>query len=132
MHLADDHIQPTPRGGRCRVRVFLPDEDRDAPVVILTELANNPGQSVTNAAGRIAADLSRSYGLPERTVWIEHYERGGRGTTQDPETFDLLMFRATEARQRFDPRDGPGEEFGGPVWKALDRASVEALVGRGL
>ena len=40
------------------MRVFLPDEpERDAPVIVCTELANNPGQSVTNAAPRIAAEV---------------------------------------------------------------------------
>ena len=31
MHLAADYIHPTPRGGRCRVRVYLPEDERDAP-----------------------------------------------------------------------------------------------------
>jgi hypothetical protein len=31
VHLAADYIHPTPRGGRCRVRVYLPEDERDAP-----------------------------------------------------------------------------------------------------
>lgn len=39
MHLAADYIYPTPREGRFRIRVYLPDEERDAIVVVCTELA---------------------------------------------------------------------------------------------
>jgi hypothetical protein len=38
MHLTNDYIQPTPRGGRCRVRIYLPEEEHDAPVVICSQL----------------------------------------------------------------------------------------------
>jgi hypothetical protein len=38
VHLANDYIHPTSRGGRCRVRIYLPEEVRDAPVVIRSQL----------------------------------------------------------------------------------------------
>ena len=56
MHLASDYICPIPYGGRCRIRVHLPDEELDA-VVVCTELANNSGASVTTAVRRIAAEV---------------------------------------------------------------------------
>jgi hypothetical protein len=31
MHLAGDYIHPTPRGGRCCIRIYLPEEQQDAP-----------------------------------------------------------------------------------------------------
>jgi hypothetical protein len=31
MHLANDYIHPAPWGGECRVRIYLPDEEQDAP-----------------------------------------------------------------------------------------------------
>jgi hypothetical protein len=34
MHLVSDYIHPTPRGGKCRIRVYLPEDEQDAPVVI--------------------------------------------------------------------------------------------------
>jgi hypothetical protein len=34
MHLVCNYIHPRPRGGRCHVRVYLPEEERDAPVVM--------------------------------------------------------------------------------------------------
>ena len=55
MHLASDYIHPTPRGGRCRIRIYLPEEEQDAPIVICSELPNNPGGSITNSAEVIAA-----------------------------------------------------------------------------
>jgi hypothetical protein len=47
VHLATDYIHPTPRGGRCRVRVYLPEEEQDAPVVICSELPTYEGSSIT-------------------------------------------------------------------------------------
>jgi hypothetical protein len=47
MHLASDYIHRyKDAGGRpshCRIRIYLPDDIRDAPVVICSELPNNPG-----------------------------------------------------------------------------------------
>jgi hypothetical protein len=47
MHLASsDYIQRyKDAGGRpalCRVRIYLPEDDLDAPVVVCSELPNNP------------------------------------------------------------------------------------------
>ena len=129
MYLASDHIHPTPNRGRCRVRIFLPDEERDAPVVVCTELANNPGQSVTNAAERLAGEVISSFKLPIPLVWVEHHENGARGAAEDPETFDLVVFGHYEPRKTL-TADGWGCKIGPPAWKPLDRESVERLVGR--
>jgi hypothetical protein len=58
VHLTTDYIHPAPRGGRCCVRVWLPNEERDAPVVVCSELPTNEGTSVTNAAEQLAARLA--------------------------------------------------------------------------
>ena len=55
VHLATDYVHPSPRGGRCRIRVYLPEDERDAPVVVCSELPTNEGTSVTNAAEQLAA-----------------------------------------------------------------------------
>jgi hypothetical protein len=47
VHLASDYIHPAPREGRCRVRIYLPEDEQDAPVVICSELPSNEGSSVT-------------------------------------------------------------------------------------
>ena len=77
MHLASDYIHPYKDVGggpaRCRVRIYLPDDVRDAPVVICSELPNNPGGSITNSAEVIAAGVIRANELPTPLVWIEHW-----------------------------------------------------------
>ncbi len=126
--LAADHVYPTPRGGRCRIRIYIPDEERDAPVVVCTELPNNPGMSITNAAEQIAAEVISGHRLPTPLVWIEHYDDGARGTPQDRATFDLVLFSGYEVSEVL--RAGEWrKEVGAPTWKAPDRQSVETLVG---
>ena len=39
------------------MRVYLPDEERDAPVVLCSELLSNTGLSVTEAAEVIAGEV---------------------------------------------------------------------------
>jgi hypothetical protein len=45
------------RSARCRIRIFPPDDNRDAPVMICWELPNNPGGSVPSSAEAIAAGV---------------------------------------------------------------------------
>jgi len=39
IHSASDYIHPIPRDGKCRVRIYLPEEEQDAPVVICSQLS---------------------------------------------------------------------------------------------
>jgi hypothetical protein len=75
MHLASDYIHSYKDAGgrpaRCRVRIYLPDEVRDAPVVICSELPNNPGGSITNSVEAIAAGVIQNNKLSTPLVWIE-------------------------------------------------------------
>jgi hypothetical protein len=60
IHLASDYIHPyKDAGGRPShwVRIYLPDDARDARVVVCSELPNNPGGSTTNSAETIAAGI---------------------------------------------------------------------------
>jgi hypothetical protein len=59
MYLASDYIHPTPRGGRCRVRIYLLEDELDAPMVICSVLSNNEGWSVTYSTHQIAAEVIR-------------------------------------------------------------------------
>jgi hypothetical protein len=97
MSLANDYIHPTPRGGRCRIRIYLPEEEQDAPVVICSELPNNDGSSVTYSAHQIAAEVIRYHKLPT-PVWIEHYPP--RATDGTSETFELVVFSSYTVRER--------------------------------
>jgi hypothetical protein len=68
MHLGSDYIHPYKSAGgrraRCRIRIYLPEDARYSPVVICSELPNNPGGSVTNSAQVIAAGVIRPTGCP--------------------------------------------------------------------
>lgn len=129
MHLAADSVHPTPHGGRCRIRVYLPDEKRDSPVVVCTEPKDNPGMSITNAAERIAGEVISAHKLPTPLVWIERYEDGAKGTPEDPHTFDLVTFSSYEVEDLGSYLGEERKRIGSPSWKALDRETVEALVG---
>jgi hypothetical protein len=130
MHLASDHIHPYKDAGgrtaRCRVRIYLPDDVRDAPVVICSEVPNNPGGSITNSAEVIAAGVIRANELPTPLVWIEHWPEE---STEGQETFELVVFSSYEVVERA-PSLGEGRAWiGDATWKTLDRAAVELLVG---
>jgi hypothetical protein len=127
MHLARDYIHPTPRGGRCRIRIYLPEEEQDAPVVICSELPNNWGTSVTYAAEQLAAEVIRSHGLPTPLVWIEH--RPEEAMLDEEETFELVVFSSYKVEERAPYLGETRAWIGEPSWKTLDRTAVELLVG---
>ena len=127
MHLATDYIHPTPRDGKCRVRLYLPEDERDTPVVICSELPNNEGSSVTYSANQIAAEVIR-YQKLSAPVWIEHYPK--EATDGHSETFELVVFSSYEVKERAPYLGETRLTIGEPVWKTLNRESVEALVGR--
>ncbi len=127
MHLASDYIHLTPRGGQCRVRIYLPEEEQDAPVVICSELPNNGGTSVTYAAEQLAAEVIRSHKLPTPLVWIEHWPK--ESTRGGEETFELVVFSSYKAEERAPYLGERRSWIGDETWKRLDRTTVEALVG---
>ncbi len=131
MHLASDYIHPyKDAGGRrahCRVRIYLPDEVRDAPVVVCSEVPNNPGGSITNSAEVIAAGVIQANRLPTPLVWIEHWPK--ESTEGGAETFDLVVFSSYEVTERAPYLGESRAWIGDAIWKPLDRTSVEALVG---
>jgi hypothetical protein len=97
MHLASDYIHPTPRDGLCCGRIYLPEDEQDAPVVICSELPSNEGSSVTYSAHQIAAEGIRYHKLSKPPVWIEHYPKDTTdGTT---ETFELVVFSNYEVKE---------------------------------
>jgi hypothetical protein len=130
VHLASDYIHPyKDTGGRsahCRVQIYLPDDTRDDPVVICSELPNNPGGSITNSAEVIAAGVIRANELPTPLVWIEHWPEGA---TEGKETFELVVFSSYEVIERAPYLGERRAWIGDATCKPLDRASVEILVG---
>jgi hypothetical protein len=132
VHLAGDYIHPyKDTGGRsahCRVQIYLPDDTRDDPVVICSELPNNPGGSITNSAEVIAAGVIRANELPTPLVWIEHWPK--ESTDGRDETFELVVFSSYEVTQRAPYLGETRTSIGDATWKPLDRTTVVALVGR--
>jgi hypothetical protein len=102
MHLACDYIHPYKdageRSAHCRVRIYLSDDDLDAPVVVCSELPNNPGGSITNSADVIAAGVIRAHELITPLVWIEYWPK--ESTDGGEETFDLVVFSSYEVVER--------------------------------
>ena len=131
MHLASDYIHPYKDAGggaaRCRVRICLADEVRDAPVVICSELPNNPGGSITNWAEAITAGVIRANELPTPLVWIEH--RPEESTDAGEETFELVVFSSYDVEERARYLGETRAWIGGASWKRLDHTTVEVLVG---
>jgi hypothetical protein len=129
MHLAADYIHPTPRGTKRRIRIYLSKDERDAPVVICSELPTNEGSSVTYSAHQIAAEVIRYHGL-SAPLWIEHYPK--EATDGASETFELVVFSSYEVKESAPYLGETRLTLGEPRWKSLDRESVEALVGEGV
>jgi hypothetical protein len=129
VHLASDYIHPYKgAGGRpshSQVRIYLPDDMRDAPVVVCSELPNNPGGSITNSAEVIAAGVVRANELATPLVWIEHW---AEESTEGQETFELVVFSSYEVVERAPYLGETRAWIGDATWKPLDRASVEILV----
>jgi hypothetical protein len=130
MHLARDYIHRyKDAGGRpshCRVRIYLPDDVLDAPVIVCSELPNNPGGSITNSAEVIAAGVIRANELPIPIVWIEHWPEE---TTEGQESFELVVSSSYEVVERAPYLGETRSWIGEPTWKRLDHATVEVLVG---
>jgi len=131
MHLASDYIHPYKDAGghpaHCRVRIYLPEDVCDSPVVICSELPNNPGGSITNSAEVIASGVIQAKKLPTPLVWIEHWPKESTGG--GAETFGLAIFSSYEVAERAPYLGERLTWIRDATWKTLDRASVEVLVG---
>jgi len=131
VHLASDYIHPyKDAGGRpshCRVRIFLSDDVLDSPVVVCSELPNNPGGSITNSAETIAAEVIQANELSTPLVWIEHWPK--ESSDGGEETFELVVFSSYKVEERAPPLGETRAWIADATWKTLDRASVAILVG---
>jgi hypothetical protein len=131
VHLASDYIYPYRDAGggpaHCRVQIYLPDDMRDAPLVICSELPNNPGGSIASSAEVIAAGVIRANELHTPLVWIEHWPK--ESTDGGEEVFELVVFSSFEVTERAPYLRGTREWVGEATWKPLVLARVEVLVG---
>ena len=130
LRLAADYVHPfeSVSGVRssCRIRVYLPEQQQDAPVVVCSELPENPGIPVTGAAENIAAEVIMAHWLVD-LVWIEYHPE--ETTAAGVESFELVVFSDHKIREAV-RNAGSRIEIGEPSWKVLDRKAVEVLVGQ--
>jgi hypothetical protein len=131
VHLASDYIHPYKDAGghpaRCWVRIYLPEDMCDAPVVICSELPSIPGGSITNSAETIAVEVILASELPTPLVWIEHWPK--ESTNGGEETFELVVFSSYEVVERAPYLGETRAWIADATWKTLDRTAVELLVG---
>ncbi len=79
------------RVGLCRIECIPATSERIA--VIATELKDNQGMSITNAAEFVTTALVRTLNLdPFRMIWIEHYGYPDPVRPERPRTYDLVTF----------------------------------------
>lgn len=74
----DDNYTFLDRNGHavlCHLKVYKHSGNGSQQVIVIaTELAENPGQSITNCYERLAEMVTAAHGLkPEQTLWVEHY-----------------------------------------------------------
>ena len=131
----------------CGIRVYVVG---DGMVVVISELPDNPGTSVTNAIEQIASELLPNLvGDPNRLdtiTWIEHYpaspplsppsrKRPWLYCGRLEETFDLVTFAGIDPPRK----SWIGQFFGydkcvygcyrGPAWRRISRTELEILIG---
>jgi hypothetical protein len=109
------------RPAKCRIRVYR--LESGMTVVIATELPDNPGTTITNAAELLATEIRQRFvAAGEAMVWIEHYQERDlvNGTPTIKETFDRVLFR------------WDGRRYDDPQWLPFSREAVEQLIGEPL
>jgi hypothetical protein len=125
MHLlTDSHYQHSRRPGfiaRCQLRIWQ--DEQGNSLVILSELPDNPGMSVTNAADQLATGVVADFNLdPQRTRWVEHYPKA----TGIGETFDTITFTWSHKRVFY---DGPIHDVASaPEWRRISREEIEVWI----
>lgn len=115
----------------CRIRVY--ERSNNAPVVIASELPENPGTSITNMCEFLAAEVIAKHlpavfesTDPEPVIWIEQYPR-------DPHNTKLPEFTKATFTNYTPHVEWLGRSkrlrIGQPQWSHLEREQVEQLVG---
>ncbi len=81
--------------------------------MITTELPDNPGMSLTNAAASVAMQVCQFYEIPlDELVWIEHYPE----EPNHEETFDLVHFSSNNSLLNVER------------WQQISKAEAENLL----
>ena len=109
-------------GAACGVSLW--DVPAGAVMVVLSELPDNHGPSITNNVEIVARRVVDLLGLdPARTVVMEHYPARAYGGPRE-ETFDLVKLTEEEGGTFFGPAGSPDWTHMTPeLWAELDRAA---------
>ncbi len=89
--------------------------------VVLTELNENTGTSVTNFYEQLATLIYKQYlsAVPkDQIVWVEHYDENSYQNTRDQhESFDIVTLTWNEKL----------EAYQSPQWRPCDQKTLSAI-----
>lgn len=75
--------------GNCHCRLRIYKLTFDSAVIIVSELLDNPGRSITDEASALIHLVCYQFGLAiYKVMWIEHYPAG---YLKDEDTYDEIM-----------------------------------------
>ena len=98
---------------KCHLQIFK-DEHYCHHVVIVTELPNNTGASITNAIEILAQNITSEYNIHTMTM-IEHYHRPlSIDDAIDDDTLDIVTFE--------------GDNYSNPKWARTTLEEVRAII----
>jgi hypothetical protein len=122
----------------CALDIYADDKNF---VIIVTELPDNPGTSITNRAEVVAETLETAFEIPGhafsealfnepmsmRYTYIEHYPRSKYRGDWD-ENFSIVTFKDSRLRTSA-PKDNP-QWYSQPNWVPLEREEIERFIGQ--
>jgi hypothetical protein len=117
---------------QCGIRIWT-DGPRGATaptryIIMMTELADNPGTSVTNACEMVATEVLLTMlpkADPDLITWIEHWPPRGLGTRAVlPETFDFVYLKYDGVKFRMDTVGVAGTRH---PWKRMTADDLREL-----
>ena len=122
---------PNGRLATCRLRTYKT-TDGLGPVVLLSEVAGNPGMSVTNSAERLIPQAANFLGLEGGGVrWVEHYDNGSYpGGRREGITYDLVTIQDGRAGWKHLGSEEVQTILGIPAMDELTRIHLAAAPGR--
>lgn len=113
------------------VRIWQPDDGVGRPVVILGELDNNPGLSVTNGIERVADEVCKRW-LDRRGLdaeWFSYHPTGASEFLADETGFHVVSFEI-DPSPTFDPSGSSRSNLAAPRWHDVTRRQLENVIGQ--
>jgi hypothetical protein len=102
--------------GHCHLQIW--EAPGAVPVAIVTEVPDNPGPSVMNAAPHVWRSVWEFLGRPAEMVMVEHYRvRNEVETDGYTDTYSVVTFKGASC-------------FTSPFWRQLGPRELRKLIGR--